>query len=173
MDVDRRGSADSETAMITRELRFTTQIAGSPESVFDFVADMPNYGRWLPNSSAFGGTIDVSPYPVRLGTTYLDSGPILKPGKVTEFERPKHISFQHTVQIRQGPLNTDVDAKIRYTFESHEGGTFVDRRLALGFALRGISRMALPILIYGFRKENLRTLAELKRYVEGKKSGSG
>ncbi len=60
--------------MIARGLRFTAQIYGSPEMIFDLVADMPNYGRWLPNSSAFGGTVDVAPYPVRLGTTYLDAG---------------------------------------------------------------------------------------------------
>ena len=34
--------------------------------IFDLVADMSNYGRWLPNSSAFGGTVDVTLYPVRL-----------------------------------------------------------------------------------------------------------
>ena len=59
--------------MITRDLSFTTQITGSPATIFDLVADMPNYGRWLPDSSAFGGTINVTPYPVRLGTTYLDA----------------------------------------------------------------------------------------------------
>ena len=110
--------------------------------------------------------VDVTPYPVRLGTTYLDAGPVLKPGSVTEFDRPRHLSFHHTVQIRQSPRNTDVDARIRYTFDPKEGGTFVDRRLVLTFNLHGISRLALPLLLYAFRKENNRTLAALKRYVE-------
>jgi len=153
--------------MLTKDLRFTTHIHGSPETIFDLVADMPNYARWLPNSSAFGGTVDVKPYPVRLGTTYLDAGPILKPGSVTEFDRPQHISFHHTVQVRRGPLNTDVDARIRYTFEPRDGGTFVDRRLTLTFDLQGIFRLALPFILYGFRQENDRTLAALKRYIEG------
>jgi hypothetical protein len=126
---------------------------------------MPNYGRWLPDSPAFGGTVDVEPYPVRLGTTYLDAGPILKPG-VTEFDRPKHISFHHTVRLRGTFLNTDIDARIRYTFEPKNGGTFVERRLALGFDLKGIARFALPLLIFGIRKENNRTLTALKRHVE-------
>jgi uncharacterized protein YndB with AHSA1/START domain len=155
--------------MPASELRFTIQIQGSPEAVFDLVADMPNYGRWLPDSSAFGGTVDVTPYPVRLGTTYLDAGPILKPGSVTEFDRPKHISFHHTVQLRRGPLNTDVDARIRYTFDRKDGGTFVERKLLLTFDLRGIFHLALPILLYGFRRENDRTLAALKSYVEAKR----
>jgi uncharacterized protein YndB with AHSA1/START domain len=153
--------------MLARDLQFTAQIHGSPDTIFDLVADMPNYGRWLPNSSAFGGTVDVTPYPVRLGTTYLDAGPILKPGSVTEYDRPRHISFHHAVQVRQSLFNTDVDARIRYTFEPKDGGTFVERRLVLIFDLRGIIRLALPVLLYGFRKENDRTLAALKRYVEG------
>jgi uncharacterized protein YndB with AHSA1/START domain len=151
--------------MFTRELRFTTHIHGSPETIFDLVADMPNYGRWLPDSSAFRGTVDVTPYPVRLGTTYLDAGPIQKPGSVTEYDRPRHLSFHHTVQLRH-PFNTDVDARIRYAFEPQAGGTFVGRRLVLTFNLRGISWLGLPFILYGFRKENDRTLAALKRYVE-------
>ncbi len=152
--------------MVQRDLRFTTRIQGSAETIFDLVADMPNYSRWLPDSSAFGGTINVTPYPVRLGTTYLDAGPIEKPGSVTEFDRPRHISFQHMVQVRQSLLHTDVEARIRYAFEPDDDATFVDRRLALTFDLRGPSRLALPLLLYGFRKENLRTLAALKQFVE-------
>ena len=155
----------------TRDLRFTTHIDGSPEMIFDLVADMPNYGKWLPDSSAFGGTVDVTPYPVRLGTTYLDAGPILKPGSVTEFDRPKHIAFRHTVQLRRSFLNTDIDARIRYTFEPKNGGTSVDRELALTFNLQGVSNLVLPFLLYGFRKENNRTLAALRTYVEALRLG--
>ena len=152
--------------MTSRELRFTAEIRGSAQTIFDLVADMPNYGKWLPDSSAFGGTIDVAPYPVRLGTTYLDAGPIEKPGSVTEYDPPRHIAFHHVVQLRQGFLSTDVDARIRYTFEPKDGTTFVDRRLALQFDLHGLQRVALPLILQGFRKENDRTLAALKKYVE-------
>lgn len=151
--------------MDVRDFRFTSQIAGSPERIFDLVADLPNYGRWLPDSDAFGGTVDVKPYPVRLGTTYLDAGPVEKPGVVTEYDPPKHIGFHHIVQIRK-PLDTDVDARIRYSFESRQGGTFVTRELRLTTALRGVAKLAMPLLIWSFRRENLRTLAQLKRYVE-------
>jgi uncharacterized protein YndB with AHSA1/START domain len=152
--------------MTSREFKFTTEINGCPQTVFDLVADMPNYGRWLPDSSAFGGTVNVTPYPVQLGTTYLDAGPIEKPGVVTEFDPPKHISFHHTVQLRRGFLNTDVDARVRYAFESKDGRTFVERKLFLAFDLHGFYRLMLPLLLYGFRKENDRTLAALKKYVE-------
>jgi hypothetical protein len=152
--------------MTNIELKFCTEIKGPAEAIFEIVADMPSYGRWLPNSSAFGGTTNVTPYPVQLGTTYLDAGPIEKPGIVTEFDPPSHISFRHNVQVRQTFLNTDIDARIRYTFEPKNGRTVVDRRLLFSFNLRGIQRLVLPIIVYGFRKENDRTLAALKHYVE-------
>jgi hypothetical protein len=41
--------------MRTARVLFPPQIAGLPEVIFDLVADMPNYGRWLPDSAMFGG----------------------------------------------------------------------------------------------------------------------
>jgi hypothetical protein len=90
--------------MSIARMQFTSQIASPPELIFDLVADMPNYGRWLPDSTVFGGTVKVAPYPVRVGTTYLDAGPVEKPGKVTESDPPKHIGFHHTVVVRQALL---------------------------------------------------------------------
>ena len=151
--------------MSEAHLRFTSQIAGPPEAIFDLVADLPNYGRWLPGSSSFARTVEVTPYPVRLGTTYLETGAIEKPGKVTKFDPPRHIGFQHTVQIRS-PIHTDVEARIRYTLEPSQGGTAVLRELDITYELRGLLKLLNPVLLAGFRKENLRTLACLKRYVE-------
>jgi uncharacterized protein YndB with AHSA1/START domain len=157
--------------MSEAHLRFSCRIAAPPEAVFDRVADLPHYGRWLPDSSAFGGTIDVTPYPVRLGTTYLDAGPIQKPGKVTEFDRPRRIGFQHTVMIRS-PIETDVEARIRYTLEPSAGGTAVLRELDLVIDLRGLRALLRPALLWGFRRENLRTLACLRRSLENPRPGS-
>ena len=93
---------------------------------------MPNYGRWLPGSEAFGGTTKVSPYPVRLGTTYLDAGPAgQRPGSVTGFDPPKYIAFHHTMLLKQGPLTANIDVHIRYTFEPVERATSVIRALDL------------------------------------------
>ena len=155
--------------MSEAHLRFTSRIAAPPEVVFDLVSDLPNYGRWLPDSSSFGGTSDVTPYPVRLGTTYLETGPIQKPGKVIEFDRPRHIGFQHTVMIRS-PITTDVEARIRYTLEPDRDGTAVLRELDLVIDLRGLLKLLRPALLWGFRKENVRTLECLKRYAEGRAS---
>jgi hypothetical protein len=153
--------------MSTTHPRFTARIKGSPEVIFDLIADMPNYGRWLPGSQAFGGTTEVSPYPVRLGTTYLDAGPAgQRPGSVTAYDPPKHIAFHHTMLLKQGPLRADIDVHVRYTLEPAEDGTFVLRDLDLAIQIRGLMKIAEPLVRYAFGRENVRILAELKRYVE-------
>jgi hypothetical protein len=76
----------------------------------------------LPGSEAFGGTTKVSPYPVRLGTTYLDAGPAgQRPGAVMEYDPWKHIAFHHTMLLKKGPLTANIDAHIRYTLSRKNG----------------------------------------------------
>ena len=41
----------SSAPMSEAHLRFTCRIAAPPEAVFNLVADLPRYGRWLPDSS--------------------------------------------------------------------------------------------------------------------------
>jgi len=155
--------------MSTSHPVFTTRIAGSPEIIFDLIADMPNYGQWLPGSEAFGATIKVSPYPVRLGTTYLDGGPAgERPGVVTEYDPPKRISFHHTMLLKKGPLTADIEVNIRYSLNALEDATNVVRALDLRIQMPMLLRIAQPLVIRAFRKENLRILSELKRYVEGR-----
>ncbi len=152
--------------MSTTHPRFTVRIEGSPEAIFDLIADMPNYGRWLPGSEAFGGTTKVSPYPVRLGTTYLDAGPAgQRPGSVTEYDPQKHIAF-HTMLLKKGPLTANIDAHIRYSFEPEERATRVIRALDLTIQIPDLLKVAEPLVAWVFRKENVRILAELKGYVE-------
>jgi hypothetical protein len=141
--------------------------------IFDLIADMPNYGRWLPGSQAFGGTTEVSPYPVGLGTTYLDAGPAgRRPGSVTAYDPPRHIAFHHTMLLKRGPLTADIDVYVRYTLEAIGGETLVLRELDLSIRIPGWMRVAEPFVLYAFRKENMRILAELKRYVETTRKGA-
>jgi len=46
---------------------YTAHVAAPPGTVFELLADMTHYGRWLPGSQQFGQTTDVTPYPVQLG----------------------------------------------------------------------------------------------------------
>jgi hypothetical protein len=131
--------------MGTSHLQYAAQIIGSPETIFDLIADMPNYGRWLPGSEAFGATTQVSPYPVRLGTTYLDAGPAgERPGSVTRFDRPKSIAFHHNMLLKRWPLIANIDAHILYTIEPIDSITAVTRDIDLTFQIPGIMKLAEP-----------------------------
>ena len=152
-------------------LQYTAQIIGSPETIFDLIADMPNYGRWLPGSEAFGPTTQVSPYPVRLGTTYLDAGPAgERPGSVTRFDRPKSIAFHHNMLLKRWPLIANIDAHILYTIEPIDSITAVTRDIDLTIQIPGIMKLAEPLVLSAFRKENVRLLPALKCYVEAQRN---
>jgi hypothetical protein len=153
--------------MSTYHPHFTTRIEGFPETIFGLIAEMPNYGRWLPGSEAFGETTEVSPYPVRLGTTYLDAGPAgQRPGSVTGYDPPKYIAFHHTMLLKQGPLTANIDVHYHYAFEPVEGATCVIRDLDLTIRIPGLMKLAEPLVVSALRKENVRIFAELIRYVE-------
>lgn len=147
--------------------QYTSQINGSPETIFDLIADMPSYRRWLSSSRAFESITHVTPYPVRLGTTYLDAGPAgERTGRVTEFDRPRHIGFHHVMRLTRGPLTAHFDARIRYTFEPVKGGTFVTRDLDAAVHVPSLLKIADRLIVSAVDKENARILPDLKRYVE-------
>jgi len=68
--------------------------------------------------------------------------------------------------LKKGPLTANIALDIRYTFEPQDRGTFVNRQLDLTIQIPGLLKVAEPLVIWVFRKENVRILAELKRYME-------
>lgn len=156
---------------------YTATITAPPELVFGLLADMPNYGRWLPSSQQFGHTTDVQPYPVQLGSRYRDG----KPGEagkewwgsVTGFQPPGSIDFQHTIRVR--PLRATIDVHIHYSFEPAPAGavgTAVVRWLVLDIRLPIALRPLRPLITARFDAENRRTMAAVKQYAEAH-SGHG
>jgi hypothetical protein len=121
--------------MSTTHPRLTPRIAGSAETIFGLIADMPNYDRRLRGSQAFGGTTEVWPYPVRLGRTYLDAGPAGKgPGSVRGYDPPKYIAFHHTMQLKRAPLTANIDVHIRYTFSQSPWSYLCSVRRMCGYS---------------------------------------
>jgi hypothetical protein len=152
---------------------YTSKVAARPEVLFDLLADMPNYDRWLPASEQFAGTTDVEPYPVRLGSRYRDGRPGEAGkewlGSVVGFRRPGSIDFHHTIGVRQ--LRATVDVHIHYSFEGDgEGGdgTVVTRWLILDFDMPAVVRPLRSAVTSRFDKENLRTMAAVKQYAEAR-----
>jgi len=152
--------------------RFEACIRCSAGVLFDLVADMPRYHRWLPGSEAFGGTRDVLPYPVQKGTTYLDFGPAgERPGQVTEYDPPAHLGFHQTMKVRLGPLTADIDINVHYTFTQEGDSTHVLRALELSLETPGLARLLAPLIRHKFNVENRRILTALKDYAERQSTG--
>lgn len=143
-------------------------VAAPPSVLFGLLADMPNYERWLPGSQHFGGTTDVEPYPVQLGSRYHDGRPG-EPGKdwwgtVTGFQSPGSLDFHHTIAVNQ--LKATADVHIHYSFEPENGSTRVSRWLVLDISMPVIFRPLRGLIINSFDKENLRTMAAVRQYAE-------
>src|ERR1700688_4382354 len=133
--------------------------------LFDLLADLPNYGRWLPGSQQFGSTTDVDPYPVTLGSRYLDGRPG-EPGKdwrgtVTGFQPPGSPDFPHSIHVRQ--LRATIDVHIHYSLErepeQESARTKVSRWLVLDISMPILFRPLRTAITGRFDGENVRTMA--------------
>lgn len=141
------------------EFHLSIDIQSPPEVVFDLLADIAHYSRWLPPSGTYRETGTVSESPVRLGTTYHDhnnAGEML--GEVTEYQPPTRLGFREATQ-KPGLVITIV-----YRLSPLGDGTHVERTSTLVTA--GIIRLAQPLVVATTRRENQRTLNALKAYLE-------
>ena len=145
-------------------LHFATQINGSRETIFELIADLAHYDRWLSGSSTFGGMAQVSLMPAGVGTTYSD-GPMH--GKITQYDPPERITFQQSMPVKALFLAGKLELCVVYTLEAMDAGdqaTSVKRDVT--FNLPGIFKAAHPILAGTIRRESGRLLEMMKRYVE-------
>jgi hypothetical protein len=147
---------------------YAADIAATPDVLFELLADLPRYRRWLPGSTAFGETTDVDPYPVRLGSRYHDG----KPGEsgkdwwgtVTGFQPPGALDFHHVIHVAQ--VRATVDVHIHYSLEQVDAHTTVTRWLVLDVSMPLILRPLRRAITGSFDRENVRTMAALKSYAE-------
>jgi hypothetical protein len=155
---------------------YTASIAAPAALLFDLLADIPNYGRWLPRSDRYGGTTEVEPYPVRTGTRYHDGRPG-EPGKdwwgtVTGYQPPGSLDFHQIIHVRQ--LAATVDVHIHYSLEAADGAagtTRVGRWLVLDFRMPVATRPLRGLITASFDKENARTMAALAAFVQSEAPG--
>lgn len=152
---------------------YQSRVDAPPALLFDLLSDMPNYGRWLPDSTAFTATTDVEPYPVQLGCRYHDGRPG-EPGKdwwgtVTGFQPPGALDFHHTIHVSQ--LMATVDVHIHYSFEQDGAGTQATRWLVLDITMPMLFRPLRRLIIKSFDDENVRTMDAVKHYAEAHPNG--
>jgi uncharacterized protein YndB with AHSA1/START domain len=145
----------------------TIDINTSAAKVFDVVVDLQSYAEWLPDSAAFHGTTSVSEFPVKQGTTYIESTPSgIRSGKVLEFERPSRVLFHQPMQMNHVPEGVLIDIKVEVILrEKSEGFTSVERNVYLGFP-EPLLQLKEPFET-GANVEGARVLELLKKRVEG------
>ena len=154
---------------------YTSSVQAPAELLFRLLSDLPNYGEWLPGSTAYGGTTDVEPYPVQRGSRYHDGKPDGSGrdwwGTVTGFQPPGALDFQHTIHAR--PLAATIDVHIHYSLEQQDSETVVSRWLVLDVKMPLVFRPLRPLVTASFDQENLRTMTALKQYAEARAGQPG
>lgn len=145
-------------------VRFESQaeIRRPVSEVFERLADLPNYGRWMHTTGLFRRCRLTSEEPIREGTTYVDStrmGTFV--GTVTEFVPPTRIAFQETLRWFGSPVS---QARPGYVLEGDENTTVV-HHVAEG-ELYGWMRMMKPFAGWMANQERRRTLDSLARSLE-------
>jgi uncharacterized protein YndB with AHSA1/START domain len=150
------------SAMI--RLHFECDLKASAERVFGLLADLRDYDRWLPSSSAFKGTHRISVGPIGVGTTYVEPGPFgVRHGRVTEFAPPARLSFEQPMSLKPKAFGV-IGIQLFHTLTQGAGSVHVHRELRL--EPRGIVRWMMPLIVPAFRAENERMMKALKAYAE-------
>lgn len=148
--------------MKTVTVPLEAEIAAPAEQIFDVIIDVRGQDRWLGRSVTFRGTVDVSDNPVKLGSTYREpSVQGVRHGRVTEFDRPGAITFDHPMSLR--PFGR-LEVTQRYTLEPLGDATLVRRVSTLGIPayLRPVTRVIVAMTV----RESGRTLTALKTYCD-------
>ena len=144
-------------------LRFTADINGTRETIFDLIADLAHYDRWLPGSRVYGGMTQVLPASPGVGTTYADG---TMRGSITEFNPPERITFEQSMPVKV-LMNGKLDMHVRYTLEATgSDGQATHAIREVTFNLHGILGAARPFLVSTIRRESGRMLEMMKQYVE-------
>ncbi|HET9141938.1 SRPBCC family protein [Actinophytocola sp.] len=146
------------------EIRLETDIRGTADAVFAALVDLRGYGRWLARSSAFPGTTEISPGPVGVGTTYVESSSQgVRRGTVTEYQPPDSVTFHQPMTMKPNLLGV-IDIRVRYTLT--QAADSVHLRRVVTLTLPAALKLVQPVVLRQFRTESERTMRALKAFVE-------
>ncbi|GAA2139919.1 hypothetical protein GCM10009844_09140 [Nocardioides koreensis] len=139
-----------------------TEIRRPVGVVFERLADLPGYGRWMHRTGLFRRCDVTSADPVGKGTAYVDATRMgTFQGEVTEFVAPSRIAFRETLQWSGTPM---MQARPEFSLEGDEEATVV-HHVAVG-ELFGWMRVMKPAAALMAKVERTRTLSSLKRSLE-------
>ena len=139
-----------------------TVIARPLEVVFERLADLPGYRRWMHRTGLFRRSELTSESPVRQGTTYFDATRMgTFEGEVTQFVPPSRLAFRETLHWFGSGVS---QARPEYVLDARDGATVV-HHVAVG-ELFGWMRFMRPAAALMARVERNRTLDSLRRSLE-------
>jgi uncharacterized protein YndB with AHSA1/START domain len=139
-------------------------IAASPEVVFDLIADLHDYGRWLPSVGDYEGTSEISPPPVAVGTTYVEhSRTGVRHGVVIALARPDVVAFRQPMTLRPRSLGT-IASTVTMSVSANAVGARVTRTIDLGIPRR--LKFVRSTIVGRYARESERMLRRLKAYAE-------
>jgi Polyketide cyclase / dehydrase and lipid transport len=145
-------------------LGWEADIAADADEVFSLLVELRDYGRWLPDSSAYHGTLEISDGPIRVGTTYIEPGPLgTRIGRVTKLIRPTALNFEQPMTMRASILGV-IGICLFHTISPQGHSTHLVRRLVL--SPRGPVKLATPLVVRAFAAENERMMQALKTFAE-------
>lgn len=130
--------------------------------VFDRLADLDGYRKWMRRTGMFRRSGQTSDGPLGVGTTYFDATKMGKfRGEVTEYERPARIGFRETLHLFGSDL---MEARPDYALEAYRDRTVV-HHVAEG-ELFGLMRLMKPVAALLARSERARTVKALRHSLE-------
>jgi uncharacterized protein YndB with AHSA1/START domain len=144
----------------------TVYIEASPQTVFDLLANLRGYNKWLASSKTFNRLDHVADDAPQLGTVYSDIGTNSRMiGKIIQFNPPHQLAFQQSSAINLFVPVGNIDITIHYTLLIEETGTRVNRQQDI--KLHGFIKIFENRLARSIQKENIRILESAQRYLEG------
>jgi hypothetical protein len=143
-------------------LSWEAGIATDVDKVFSLLVDLRDYRRWLPRSSAYRGTVKISDGPIRVGTTYIEPGPLgIRIGRVTKLIRPTALNFEQPMTMRPSIFG-DIGICLFHTISPQANSAHLSRRLVL--SPRGSVKQATPLVVRAFAAENERMIQALEAF---------
>jgi uncharacterized protein YndB with AHSA1/START domain len=147
-------------------IQATVYIEVPPQKVFELLADLRGYNKWLASSQTFNRLDHVTDAAPQLGTSYTDiNGNSRIIGKIIQFNPPHQLAFQQSSAINLFFPVGSIDITIHYTFLEEDTGTRVNRQQDI--KLNGLIKIFEAYLARIIQKENIRILNSAQRYLEG------
>jgi uncharacterized protein YndB with AHSA1/START domain len=144
----------------------TVYIEASPQTVFDLLANLRGYNKWLASSQTFNRLDHIVDAAPQLGTVYSDIGTNSRMiGKIIQFNPPHQLAFQQSSAINLFVPIGSLDITIHYTFLEEDTGTRVNRQQDI--KLSGLLKILENRVAKIIQRENIRILESAQRYLEG------